>query len=66
MVPATGDSGVLNCGFSQVDINFDGQDGSAVLSCYEMGVLVRQHDVSGLDKDIFAEFYPDLDYWFLP
>ena len=38
-------------------------DGSAVLSCYEMGVMVRQHDVSGLDKDEFAEFYPDLDYW---
>ena len=41
-------------------------DGSAVLSYYEMGVLVTQHDVSGLDKDEFAEFYPDLDYWFLP
>ena len=41
-------------------------NGSAVLSYYEMGVLVRQHDVSGLDKDVFAEFYPDLDYWFLP
>ena len=41
-------------------------DGTAVLSYYEMGVLVTQHDVSGLDKDEFAEFYPDLDYWFLP
>ena len=153
VVPATGDPGVLNCGFSQVDINFDGQDdllinegfsggsggswgvyralvwddtveefvwypsfpmqlvflefneqrmitryrmgagheavceyrvvdgeyaetrevvwesepdGSAVLSYYEMETLVAQHDVFGLDKDEFAEFYPDLDYWFLP
>ena len=40
-------------------------DGSAVLSYYEMGVLVTQHDVSGLDKDEFAELYSDLDYWFL-
>lgn len=153
VVPATGDPGVLNCGISQVDINYDGQDdllinegfsggsggswgvyralvwedtaeefvwypsfpthlvclefnekrmitryrmgagheavreyrvvdgeyaetrevvwesepdGSAVLSYYEMETLVAQHDVSGLDKDEFAEFYPDLDYWFLP
>ena len=41
-------------------------DGSAVLSYYEMGVLVAQHDVSGLDKNEYAEFYPDLAYWSLP
>ena len=41
-------------------------DGSAGLSYYEMGVLVRQHDVSGLDKNEYAEFYPDLAYWSLP
>ena len=41
-------------------------DGSAVLSYYEMGSLVTQHDVSGLDRDEVAELYPDLDYWFLP
>ena len=40
-------------------------DGSAVLSCYEMGVLVTQHDVSGLDRDEVAAYYPDLDYWLL-
>ena len=153
VVPATGSVGVLNCGISQVDINYDGQDdllinegfsggsggafgvyravvwddtaeefiwypsfpthlvylefneqrmisryrlgasheavceyswmddeyaetrevvwesepdGSAVLSYYEMGVLVTQHDVSGLDKNEYAEFYPDLAYWSLP
>lgn len=40
-------------------------DGSAVLSCYEMGVLVTQHDVSGLDRDEVAVYYPDLNYWLL-
>lgn len=36
---------------------------TSTLSYYEMGVLVKQHDVSGLDRDEVAELYPDLDYW---
>ena len=30
---------------------------------YEMGVLVREHDVTDMTSDEIYELYPDLDYW---
>ena len=38
-------------------------DGTSTLSYYEMGVLIEQHDVTGLDRDEVAAYYPDLDFW---
>ena len=33
------------------------------LSYYEMGVLVREHDVTDMTSDEIYALYPDLDYW---
>ena len=33
------------------------------LSYYEMGVLVKRHDVTGMDHDEIISLYPDLGYW---
>ena len=33
------------------------------LSYYEMGALVEQHDVTGMDPDEVISLYPDLGYW---
>lgn len=38
-------------------------DGSSTLSYYEMEVLVEQHDVTDLDTDEVAAYYPDLNLW---
>ena len=38
-------------------------DGSSTLSYYEMGVLVEEHDVTGMVRDEIAAYYPDLDFW---
>lgn len=38
-------------------------DGSSTLSYYEMGVLIEEHDVTGLVRNEIAAYYPDLDFW---
>ncbi len=35
----------------------------STLSYYEMGVLVREHDVTGMTSEEMCALYPDLDYW---
>ena len=38
-------------------------DGSSTLSYYKMGVLIEEHDVTGMVRDEIAAYYPDLDFW---
>ncbi|MCM1387529.1 MAG: hypothetical protein NC231_09385 [Bacillus sp. (in: Bacteria)] len=35
----------------------------STLSYYEMGVLVREYDVTGMEYEEVDALYPDLDYW---
>lgn len=35
----------------------------SILFCYEMGVLVREYDVTGMKAEEVYAIYPDLDYW---
>lgn len=45
------------------ELILEGHVDTQTLSYYEMGVLVEQHDVTGMDREEVMSFYPDLDYW---
>lgn len=45
------------------ELIWEGHIDTRTLSYYEMGVLVEQHDVTGMDREEVMSFYPDLDYW---
>lgn len=36
---------------------------SSTLSYYEMGVLVKEHDVTDMSADEMEALYPDLNFW---
>lgn len=45
------------------ELIWEGHIDTQTLSYYEMGLLVEQHDVTGMDLDEVGALYPDLDFW---